>query len=617
MSEALASPVVRSFLEIPRAIGESDKDECCFDAIHDSEQELLIVSAQGALCRVCSFVLNGQTRHYSRQTEICIEFDRKVTSVAFSCENSGRTENQKLLFALTRDGGLWCFWVKDLRLSGRWKASFKCAASLSSQRLLGANVLTACPDLPILIACGHTLGPPQLIHFMSGPGENPIMTMQSKDFPGMERVESLVTSVLCLSKETMSLKLQRALGKRYRSDSSLGEPQDYDAAAILGLSDGTVRISLVAILEQGIHMTPARLLGWLSGEDRQAVVAVVPSRGDKNLVDSLLWFGSSGQTQRLNDKLDTCCVCTELQHGGILRAAVPVATEKEDGSRLVLSVKSDGTSHIYSLFGQFGLASDYDAPFSAKVPLREDISSLRGVKCLSSSPNSSASSYIGATTNGTLFCFNFNQSVGEEILLDTDASAIVQSPLEQYWMEATSTSHASPRLESLLRNVGRLERREEREVAASELEAAADYARQVSQTIQEVCRHGQRKRVRVGQDRCRRVAAMVDESQKHKSKVLPVSMHVCIESDHSAISSCAAQDGKGRDVVYGGTVVSVSNIAASSRQESVVFEQTENETVSYYTSLSIDGRKTVNSTLGMNRERSTGLIFTAEADPIV
>jgi hypothetical protein len=619
MSEALVSPVVRSFLKIPRAVGKSDKDECCFDAIQDSAQGLLIVSAQGALCRVRSFVRNGQTQHCSRQTEVIIEFDRKVTSVAFSCENSGRTENQKLLFALTRDGCLWCFREKDLRLSGRWKASGKCAVSLSSQRLLGANVLTACPDLPILIACGHTLGPPQLIHFMSGPGESPIMIMQSKDVPGMETVESLVTSVLCLSKETTSLTLQRALGKRYRSASSLGEPQDYDAAAVLGLADGTVRVSLVTLSDQGIYMTPARLLGWLSGEDRQAVVAIVPSRGDQNLVDSLLWFGSSGQTQSLNDKLDTCCVCTEVQHGGALRVAVPVATKKVGASRLVLAVKRDGTSHICSFFGQSGGVPDYDAPFSAKVPLREDISSLKSVKCCDSSPNLPASCFVGATTNGTLICFDFNQSVGEEILLDTDASSIVQSPLEQYWNEATPTTKASPRLESLLRNIGRLERREEREVAASELVAAADDARNVSQTIQEVCRHGQRKRVRVVQDLGRRAATIVDESQKDKSKVLSagISMHVCIESNQSAISSCTARDSKGRGVVYGGTVVSFSNGATSPQEGSLVFEHTGNETVSYYSSLSIDGRNTVNSTLGMNEERSTSLIFTAELDPIV
>lgn len=623
MSEALASPLVRSFLEIPRAFGESDKDECgcCFDAIQDSAQEqLLIVSAQGALCRVRSFVRKAQAQHYSQQTEVSIEFDRKVTSVAFSCENSGRTENQKLLFALTRDGCLWCFREKDLQLSGRWKASFKCAASLSSQRLLGTNLLIACPDLPILIACGHTLSPPQLIHFMSGPGESPIMTMQSKDFTGMERVESLVTSVLCLSKETMSPRLQRALGKRYRSDSSLGDTQDYDAAAVLGLADGTVRVSLVTLSDKNIYMTPARLLGWLFGEDRQAVVAVVPSKGNENLVDSLLWFGSSGQTQSLNDKLDTCCVCTELRHGETLRAAVPVATEKEDSSRLVLAVKRDGTSHIYSFFGQLDEASDYDAPFSTKVPLREDISSLRSVKCLDSSLKSSVSTFVAATTNGTLTCFTLNQSVGEEIFLDADASSIVQSPLEQYTIEATSTPQASPRLQSLLRNVGRLERREDRKVAASELEAAADDTRHVSETIQEVCRHGQQKRVRIiGQDPCRRVATMVDELQKYKSKVLFAgkSMHVCIESNKSAISSCTARDGKGRDVVYGGTVVSFSNGATSSQQESFVFEQTGNETVSYYSSLSIDGRKRVNSTQGTDGGRPTSLIFTTELEPIV
>jgi hypothetical protein len=620
MSEPLACSVVRSFLEIPRAVGESDKDECYFDAIQDSAQELLIVSAQGALCTVRSFVCNGETQNFSQQTEVIVEFDRKVTSVAFSCENSGRTENQKVLFALTRDGCLWCFRGKDLRLSGRWKAPLKCAASLSSQRLLGANVLTACPDLPILIACGHTLGPPQLIHFMSGPGESPIIKMQSKDFPGMERVESLVTSVICLSKETMSLKLQRALGKRYLSDLSLGEPQDYDAAAVLGLADGTVRVSLVALSDKGIYMTPTRLLGWLSGEDRQAVVAIVPSRGDQHVVDSLLWFGSSGQTQSLNDKLDTCCVCTELQNGGALSAAVPVATEKEGASRLVLAVKCDGTPHIYSFFGQLGGVSDYHAPLSTKAPLREGITSLKSVKRLDSSLKSSTSCFVGATTHGTLICFNFNESVSEEIFLDTDASSIVQSPLERYWSEATSATQASPRLESLLRNVGRLERREDREVAASEPEAIADDARHVSQTIHEVCRHGQRKRVRVGQYLCRRVATMVDESQKDKSKVLSAgisNMHVCIESNQNAISSCSARGGKGRDVLYGGTVASFSYGATSTLHKSLVFEHTENETVSYYTSLSVDDRKTVNSTLGMNEERSTSLIFTAELDPIV
>jgi hypothetical protein len=616
MSEVLASSVVRSFLEIPRAVGESDKDECCFDAIQDSAQELLIVKAQGALCRVRSFVRNGLTQHYSRQTEVTIEFDRKVTSVAFSCENSGRTENQKLLFALTRDGHLWSFREMDLRLSGCWKAPGKCAVSLSSQSLLGANVLTACPDLPILIAHGHTLGPPQLIHFLSGPGKSSIITMQCKDFPGMERVESLVTSVLCLSKGTMSLELQRTLGKRYLLDSSLGEPQDYDAAAVLGLADGTVRVSLVALSDQGIDVTPARLLGWLSGEDREAVVAIVPSRGDQNLVDSLLWFGSSGHTQSLNDKLHTCCVCPRLQHSGTLRAAVPVPTENEVASRLVLAVKRDGTSHIYSFFGQLGGVPDYDAPFSAKLPLREDITSLKSIKCFDSSLNSS---FVGATTNGTLICFDFNEIVGEEIFLDTDASSIVQSPLEQYWSGATSITQASPRLESLLRNAGRLERREEREVAASELVAAADDARNISQTIQEVCRYGQRKRVRVRQDLCRRVATMVEELQKDNSKDLfdGISMHVCIESNQNAISSFTARDGKGRDVLYGGTTASFSNGAASSLFKSLVFEQTENETVSYYTSLSVDGRIRVNSTLGMNEERSTSLIFTAELDPIV
>jgi hypothetical protein len=600
--------MVRSFLEIPRAVGESDKDECCFDAIQDSAQELLIASAQGAACRVYSFVLDAQTNQYSRKTEVCIELDQKVASVAFSCENRGRMMDQKLLFALTRDGCLWCFREKDLRLSGRWKASVKCVAPMTSQRLLGANMLTATPDLPILIVSGHTLGPPQLIHFASAPGERSIMAMQSTDFPGMERVESLVTSVLCLSKVTMSLELQRALYERYRVDC------DYDAAAVLGLADGTVRVSLVTLSDRGVFMTPTRLLGWMSGEDRQPVVAVVPSRGDQNLVDSLLWFGSSGQIQRLNNKLETCCVCPELQHGGTLISVVPVASENKEGSRLVLAVKRDGTSHVYSFSGKLGGASDYDAPFTAKVPLRED---LKSIKTFYSSPNSSASSFVGATTNGALICFNFDQSVGEEICFDTDASSIVQSPLEQYWREATSAPKASPRLESLLRNVERLERREEREVAASELEAAADDAKHVSQTIQEVCRHGQRKRVRVAQDNCRRVATMVDEPQKDKSKVLPISMHVCIESNQSAISSCTAHDGKGRDVVYGGTVVSVSYVAASS-QQSVVFEQTENETVSYYTSLSIDGsRKIVKSTLGMNGERPTSLIFTAEADPII
>jgi hypothetical protein len=617
MSEALASPVVRSFLEIPRAVGESDKDECCFDAIQDSPQELLTVSAQGSLCRVYSFVLDGQTSHFSRKIEVCIEFDKEVASVAFSCETYGRTENHKLLFALTRDGCLWCFREKDLRLSGRWTASTKCAASLSSQRLLAADVLTACPDVPILIVSGHTLGPPQLIHFVSVRGEIPIMTMKSYDFPRMERVESLVTSVLCLSKETMSLELQTALYERYRQD------YDYDAAAVLGLADGTVRVSMVTLSDRGIFMSPTRLLGWMSGEDRQAVVAVVPSRGDENFVDSLLWFGSSGQIQRLNNKLETCYVCTELQHGGKLVAAVPVATDNKDGSRLVLAVKRDGTSHIYSFFGQLGGASDFEAPFSAKVPLRED---LRSIKCFHPPPilltngrlncfNFNQSSFIGATTNGTLIGFNLNQSVGEEICFDTDASSTVQSPLEVYWREATSTPQASPRLESLLRNVERLERREEREVAASELEAAADDASHVSQMIQEV--HGQRKRVRIGQDNCRRVATMVDELQKDKSKGLPASLHVCIESNQSAIASRTVNDGKGRDVVYGGTVVSVSNTAASSQQQSVVFEKSENETVSYYTSLSIDGRKRVNSKLGIIGEQPKTLIFTAEADPIV
>ena len=619
MSEALVSSVVRSFLEIPRDVGESDKDECYFDAIQDSALELLIVSARGALCRVRSFVRNGLTQHYSRQIEVIIEFDRNVTSVAFSRENSGRTENQKLLFALTRDGCLWCFREKDLLISGRWKASEKCGASLSSQRLLGTNVLSACSDLPILIACGDTLGPPQLIHFMRGPGASPIITMQSMDFPGMEMVDSLVTSVLCLSKETMSLKLQRALGKRYRSASSLGEPQDYDAAAVLGLADGTVRVCLVKVSDQDICMTPTRLIGCLSGEDRQAVVAIVPARRDEHLVDGFLWLGSSGQTQSLNEKLDTCCVCAELRYGGTLRTAVPVATEKEGASRLVLAVNRDGTSHIHSFFGQSSGVPNYDEPLSAKVPLREDITSLKSVKCFHSSLKSSTSCFVGATANGTLICFNFNESVGEDIFLDTDASSSVQSPLEKYCNLATSTTQASPRLESLLRNVGRLERQEDRGVAASELVAGAIDARNVSQTMQEVCRHGQRKRVRVRQDLCGRVATMVDESQKDKSKDLSagISMHVCIESNQNAISSCTARDGKRRNILYGGQVASFSSGAVSSLLKSLIFEETENETVSYYTSISADGGKPVNSTLVMNEERSTRLIFTAELDPIV
>jgi hypothetical protein len=619
MSEDSACPVVRSFLEIPRAAGESDKDELHFDAIQeDRAQELLIVSAQGVLCRVRSFVRNVQTQHYSRRTEVIIEFDRKVTSVAFSCENSGRTDNQKLLFVVTRDGCLWCFREEDLRLSGRWKASYKCAASLSSQKLLGANVLIACPDLPILIASGHTLGPPQLIHFASSSGESPIINMQSKDFPGMERVESLVTSVLCLSKDAMSPKLQRALGKRYLSDSSLGEPQDYDAAAVLGFADGTVHVSLVTVSDQGVNMTPTRLLGWLSGENQQAVVAIVPSRGDQNLVDSLLWFGSSGQTHILNDTLVTCCVCAELRKGGALRAAVPVAIEKEGGSRLVLAVKRDGTSHIYSFVGQLDGVPDNDALLCAKVPLRDDISSLRSVKCFDPSQNLSTSCFVGATLNGTLICFSFDQNVGEEIFLDADARSIIQSPLQQYWSKATSTAQANPRLENLLRNVRRLERREDREVAALELQAVAEDARHVSQTIQEVCRHGQRKRVCVEQDHRKRAATMVDEPQRDKSKALSegMSMHVSIESNKSAISSCTARDGNGRDVLYGGTVVSFSDGAASSRQKSLVFEQTENETGSYYTSLSVDRRKTVNSPPEPNEERSTSLIFTTKLDPI-
>jgi hypothetical protein len=635
MSEAVPTtrgPIVRSLLEIPRAVGESDKDEECyssFDAIQVTAQELFLVMAQGESCtiRVCSFVRDGPTTHYSRQTQVCIEFERQVQAVTFSCENDGT--NQKttlLLFALTRDGRLWCFREKDLRISGNWNASLKCAASLSCPRLLGANVLTACTDsdLPMLIAAGHTtLGPPQLIHFTTSVpnGENsPVMTMQSRDFPGMERVEPIVTSVLCLAKETMSLKLQRALGKRYLSDSPLAEPQDYDydAAAVMGLADGTIRVSLITASDQDVRMSPARLLGWISGKDRQAVVAVVPSRRDQNLVDTLLWFGSSGPFC-LSDGLDVSCICTELDHGGMLRTAVPVTADKDGGPRLVLAVKRDGTSHVYSFFGQFGKESDYDAPLTAKVPLREDISNVRGVKSFDSSLNSSTSSlFVGATTNGTLICFNFSQSVAQEIIFDNDvSSASIQSPLEQYW----SDTMVPPRLESLLRSVERLEQQEEREVVASALKAAADEASNVSQMIQEVCRHGKRKRVRVRQDLCRRVAAIVDDSQNDPSKRLSVSMHVCIapgcnETNQGAISSRTTHKGNGRDVVYGGTVVSVSNMA--SQHQSVAFEQTKTETTSYYTSLSIPGRKPVNSTLGMNGEQlATGLVFTAEADLIL
>ena len=159
------------------------------------------------------------------------------------------------------------------------------------------------------------------------------------------------------------------------------------------------------------------------------------------------------------------------------------------------------------------MVTEYDAPLSAKVLLREDITRMKSIKCLDSSLNSC---FVGATTNGTLICFDFNESIGEEIFLDADASSVVQSPLEQYWSGATSITQASPRLESLLRNAGRLERREEREVAASELVAAADDARNISQTIQEVCRYGQRKRVRVRQEVCRGVANMVEELQKDK-----------------------------------------------------------------------------------------------------
>lgn len=619
MDQGTRIATVPSLLEIPLALGKdgSSQAECCFDSTvqTDPAEQVILAYGQDASCNIMTFNINDTSTHCSTQTlGIRLHFNKRVTSLAFAQHENNET--RWLLYVLTRDGRLWCFRQANLQQPGDYQATKKCSACFSSQRLLGVNRLTTCPGRQLLVATGKTLGPPQLVQFTSEPGES-VVRLASKDTIGMEGVESTVTSVVCLSKESISSNLQAALYSRFLSNCAptASKSQDYNTLIAMGFADGLVRIAFAdSSTSRGLQQIGStRLLGWISGQDRQAVVAIVPTRGDKHLVDGLLWFSSSGQAHRLNDALQAVtCGCSGSRLGGALRTAVPVpACGTETGkNNIVLAVKHDGTSCVYSFARQRIEQHDWNEPLHAKVPLREDVLCIIAMKA--SSNTAASSMFVGATAAGTLICFRFNPTIGEEILYSTAVLASAQSPLHQFWIDRTSSQQVTLKLDGLLRNVELLERRVERNVALSESKAVADEIAVVSQLAQEVCRHSKRKRVQIQHGGGRHVASIDGAIWKDQSKDVPLSLHVCISPKHhdknnkqKEVLAHTSHAGNSRPVVFGGTVVSSSCDPASGQAPTLVFESKESNTVSYYTSLSVIGREW---------GQLDDMVYTAEAD---
>jgi hypothetical protein len=231
--------------------------------------------------------------------------------------------------------------------------------------MLGMRFLASCKD--VVVAAGSTLlGPPQVLWLDNNDARN---------IPGLEHIQSPITSILFVFQERVVPALWRTVAQFKRGN--------VESVVLLGFADGAIRMSLITE-SRSIH--PVQLIGYVDLVPQEVLtILAIP---DTQLIDTLCFVGKNGAVAMWNDASLFHHVGGGFGRGPLTSAAIlafdtgsnstPSPTVRLNRRRGVLATRHDGSTQLLLL------ANDSCGVISVceRFPVRDEMAFVTG--CVSS-----------------------------------------------------------------------------------------------------------------------------------------------------------------------------------------------------------------------------------------
>jgi hypothetical protein len=282
-----------------------------------------------------------------------ILFHREVQAVEFATYNLAT-----ILLILTRDGRVFRCSPRVLK-AGTWQHSQVVTEFEFSHRLLGMRLLASCNDG--VVAAGSTLlGPPQVLWLDNN---------DARKIPGLDHVQSPITSILFLFREKMAPALWRTVAQFNRGNA--------ESVVLLGFADGAIRMSLIT---ESRSIQPVQLIGYVDSVP-QEVVTILAIPGTP-LMDMLCFVGKNGDVAMWNDASLFHHLDGGFGHGPLTSAVFLAFDDGFDSTmsptvrlnrrRGILATCQDGSAHLLSLaHDSCGMISVCE-----RFPVRDEMASV-------------------------------------------------------------------------------------------------------------------------------------------------------------------------------------------------------------------------------------------------
>lgn len=389
-------PIIASVAEVTQMTCGSNR----MSAMMDHDGILYVVGTEGRACHVVPYPYKSTQ---SPQKKSSLLFHREVEAAEFVMQN-----DSTILLILTRDGRMWRCCPQTLK-PGTWPHSRVVTEIECQHRLLGIKFLASGKNG--VVAAGSTLlGPPQVLW----------LDNDMKNIPGLEHIQSPITSVLFVFRDRVAPALWRAVTQFIRGN--------VESAVFLGFADGAIRMSLVM---DSRSVRPVQLIGYVDSI-RQEVMTILAIPGTP-LIDMLCFVGKNGAVAIWNDASFFHNV-DGIGSGRWTSATVLVLDCRSNSTtspqvcpnrrRYLLATRNDGSTHVLLLTNDsFGLISVCE-----RFPVQDE---MAFVTCCVSSQSSWL---VFGTFDGSAVIMHVDASSFDKILLwesETQSTDILDTVREQ------------------------------------------------------------------------------------------------------------------------------------------------------------------------------------------
>jgi hypothetical protein len=404
--------------------------------------------------------------------------------------------------------------------------------------------LASCND--VVVAAGSTLlGPPQVLWLDNNDARN---------IPGLEHIQSPITSVLFVFREKVAPALWRTVAQFNR--------RNVESVVLLGFADGAIRMSLITE-SRSIH--PVQLIGYVDSIP-QEVVTILAIPGTPSM-DMFCFVGKNGALAMWNDANLFHHVDGGFGNGPLTSAAVLAF---DDGSELttspkvrsnsrrgILATRHDGSTHLLSL------ANDSYGTISVceRFPVRDEMAFV--TCCVSSKCSWLVFGTLGRSAvlmQMDAFSFDKLQSWERETQSAGILDAMRQQPLEK------SDNSLARRILCRLRRFEQMDGGVSQGTHESTPQCETNIQRALETTdIVLGLFRGRTNRVIISEEGNSIVASAAALSQPKSEQLWTSSLHACFGAEMDTASRTVAvcrrqcHDGEGKvRVHYGGVAVTES-----------------------------------------------------------